>query len=69
MITITLTWMYLKLVGLPLFVLSVIAFLGGSLPDHSRGDGWTRVCDTARWLVWPTMLMWLATFLIRSLWL
>lgn len=62
-ITIVLSWAIFKWAGLVLFILSVVAFFAGDLPDNqgsSFGNG-------LRWIVWPLMLLWLLVFFIRGL--
>lgn len=64
-ITITFPWTIFKWMGLPLFILSIFALLGGSLPDSAGSSG----ADGLRWWVWPIFLIWLAVILFRGLWL
>jgi len=61
--TIVLTWAMFKWAGLVLFILSVIGFWNGSLPDHG-GTAWG---NTLRWVSWPLLALWTLVFLIRGI--
>mgnify|MGYP001560144697 CR=1 FL=1 len=65
LLQITITMAMVKWSGLVLFVLSVIALLGGNLPDHYGNP----ICTKMRLVVWPLFLLWLIGMLVRSLWL
>ena len=62
MVTIVLTWFTFKVVGLVLFVLSVVGLFLGNLPDH-QGSGFG---NTLRWIAWPLFLVWLVVFFVRG---
>ncbi len=62
-ITLATIWLIVKLLGLPLFILSVIALFKGSLPDN---DPRTRG-GMARWSFWRAFALWLIIIFIRGL--
>ena len=56
-------WLVIKWLGLPLFILAVIALCTGSLPDNvSRPGG-----DMLRWIFWPLLALWFIIIFIRGL--
>ena len=61
--TIHISALMLKWAGLPLFLLTIICLLGGSLPDNSG----SRMLDTWRWVVWPAFVLWLGWIIVRGL--
>lgn len=62
---IVITLSMLKWTGLVLFILSLLALFGGSLPDH---DG-SPIANGLRWVVWPLFILWGIAFFLRGLWL
>ncbi len=63
--TITITWVFVKVVYLAVFVLSLVVFFLGELPGNPGSSAATGL----RWVLWPLCLLLTLFFLGRGLWL
>ncbi|MBU1179546.1 hypothetical protein KJ885_01240 [Patescibacteria group bacterium] len=62
-IAITITWAWVQWAGLVLFVLSVIAFFGGSLPDNPGSS----FCNALRWITLPLLFIWILVMIAKGI--
>ncbi len=61
--TFTITVDTLKMLGLPLSLLTLISWLFGDIGFRVGNRFWTEM----RLIIWPTMALWFIGFLIRGL--
>lgn len=64
MFTITITWLWVKWAGLPLFIMFCLCIIKGDMPDSPGSDVWNGL----RWIFIPLFLLWCITMFIRALW-